>query len=352
MIDPLSLHRRLLTLDTHIDIPWPNGADPFTDTARRVDLPKMRRGHLTAGCFAAYVPQGPRSPEGRAAALSRALAMLEVIRGMATTRNGIEARLTTTVAETRQAHEAGAIAIIPAIENGHALGGDLANLARFRALGARYVTLCHNGHNDLCDSAHPRADLGDQAVLHHGLSAMGREAIIEMNRLGMLVDVSHLSRQAMLQAAMLSKTPVVATHSCVTSLCDAARNMDDQQLDALHEVGGVIQITAVSAFLRPRARPEDVTVSDFCDHIDYVVRRIGLAHVGISSDFDGGGGFTGWRDASESANLTAELVRRGYGEHEIAQLWGGNFLRIMEQAETSQGASPVGAGGSEAPPLR
>jgi membrane dipeptidase len=333
MMDPLSLHRSLLTLDTHIDIPWPNGADPFTDTARRVDLPKMRRGHLTAGCFAAYVPQGPRTPEGRAAALSRALAMLEAIHAMATTRNGITARIATTVADLRDAVANDAIAIVPAVENGHALGGDLANLQRFHAAGARYMTLCHNGHNDLCDSAHPRADLNDPSALHHGLSGMGREAIAEMNRLGMLVDVSHLSRQAMLQAAMLSKTPVVATHSCVTALCDAARNMDDQQLDALRDVGGVIQITAVSAFVRPRARPEDVHVSDFCDHIDYVVRRIGLMHVGISSDFDGGGGFNGWRDASESANLTAELVKRGYGEHEIAQLWGGNFMRVMEQAE-------------------
>ena len=333
MMDPLSLHRRLLTLDTHIDIPWPNGADPFTDSTRRVDLPKMRRGRLAAGCFAAYVPQGPRTPEGRAAALSRALAMLEAIHAMATARNGITARITPTVAEIRGAFEDGVIAIVPAVENGHALGGDLANLERFRAFGARYLTLCHNGHNDLCDSAHPRADLSDAATLHHGLSGFGREVIAEMNRLGMLVDVSHLSRQSMLQAAMLSRTPVVATHSCISALCDAARNMDDQQLDALRDVGGVIQITAVSAFLRPRARPEDVTVGDFCDHIDYAVRRIGLGHVGISSDFDGGGGFNGWRDASESGNLTAELVRRGYGEHEIAQLWGGNFMRILQAAE-------------------
>ena len=339
MTDPLTLHQSLLTLDTHIDIPWPNGADPFSETARRVDLPKMRRGYLRAGCFAAYVPQGPRTAEGRAAALARALAMLETIRGMAGTRNGITVRIASTVAEMRAAQAEDAIAVVPAVENGHALGGDIANLARFRALGARYMTLCHNGHNDLCDSAHPRADLGDQAALHHGLSEMGRAAIGEMNRLGMLVDVSHLSRQAMLQAAMLSKTPVVASHSCVSALCDAPRNMDDQQLDALREVGGVIQITAVSAFVRPRARPEDVTVSDFCDHIDYVARRIGLGHVGISSDFDGGGGFNGWRDASDSANLTVELVRRGYGAQEIAQLWGGNFMRVMEQAESAAEAA-------------
>ena len=333
MIDPLALHRRLLTLDTHIDIPWPGGADAFTDGPRRVDLPKMRRGHLVAGFFAAYVPQGPRTAESRAAALARALAMLAAIRGMESDAAGFPVRLCTTAAEIRAAHAAGAIGVVPAIENGHAIAADLANLARFRALGARYVTLCHNGHNDLCDSAHPRADLGDPAVLHQGLSELGRAAIAEMNRLGMMVDVSHLSRTAMLQAAMVSRTPVVATHSCVSALCDVPRNMDDRQLDALRDVGGVIQITAVSAFLRPRARPEEVSVADFCDHVDYAVRRIGLGHVGISSDFDGGGGFTGWRDAGESANLTAELVRRGYGETEIGQLWGGNFLRVMEQAE-------------------
>ena len=335
MLDPLALHRSLLTVDTHIDIPWPQGADPFTETSRRVDLPKMRRGHVVAGCFAAYVPQGPRTRDGHAAALARALAMLETIRAMGTIREGIAARVTTTSAEIGRAHEADAIAVIPAVENGHAIGADLANLSRFRQLGACYMTLCHNGHNDLCDSSNPRADLGDAASLHGGLSGLGRDAVLEMNRLGMVVDVSHTSRQAMLQAAMLSKTPVVATHSCVKALCDVPRNMDDMQLDALRDTGGVIQITAVSAFVKPRARPEEVTVSDFIDHVEYVVRRIGLAHVGISSDFDGGGGFSGWHDASESASLTVELVRRGYGEHEIAALWGGNFLRVLKLAESA-----------------
>jgi len=333
MMDPRALHDSLLTLDTHIDIPWPNGPDPFTETNRRVDLPKMRRGHVVAGCFAAYVPQSPRTAEGRAAALARALAMLETIRDMAGTREGITAQLATTVDEIEAAHRAGTIAIVPAVENGHALAANLDNLARFRDLGARYMTLCHNGHNDLCDSANPRGDLGDAGVLHGGLSPLGREAIAEMNRIGMLIDVSHVSRQAMLQAASLSRVPVVATHSCIKTLCDVARNMDDQQLDVMRDVGGVVQITAVSAFLRPRARPDEVTVSHFVDHIDYAVNRIGLAHVGISSDFDGGGGFAGWHDAGESANLTIELVRRGYGAAEIALLWGGNFLRVMRMAE-------------------
>ena len=157
----------------------------------------------------------------------------------------------------------------------------------------------------------------------------------ELNRLGMLVDVSHVSKPAMLQAARLSRTPVVATHSCVAALCDVPRNLDDMQLDALRDTGGLVQITAVPSFLRARGREAEVTVADYVDHVDYVARRCGVAHVGISSDFDGGGGISGWRDASQSANLTAELQRRGYGPAEIAQLWSGNFLRLMRAAEAA-----------------
>jgi membrane dipeptidase len=331
--DPLALHRGLLTLDTHIDIPWPTTPDPFLDGPRRVDLPKMHRGGLAAGCFIAYVPQAARTPENEAAAFERAIGMLHAIRGMGRSENGITARVATTADEIAAAKRDGVLAVVPAVENGFAMGQDLSRLARFRALGARYLTLTHNGHNALADSCNPRADLGDAPAEHGGLSPLGRAAIAELNRLGMLVDVAHVSRDTMLQAASLSRTPVVSTHSCVRALCDNARNMDDAQLDALRDAGGVIQITAVAAFLKRDAKPDAVTVADFADHIDYAVRRIGLAHVGISSDFDGGGGFTGWRDASESANITAELVRRGYDRQEIAALWGGNFLRVLRIAE-------------------
>jgi membrane dipeptidase len=331
--DSLTLHRALLTLDTHIDIPWPTGPDPFQDGTRRVDLPKMRRGGLAAGCFVAYVPQAARTPENDRAAFERAMAMLQAIRDMGRSEAGITARMTVTATEIEAAKRDGVLAVVPVVENGFAVGTDLSRLARFRSLGARYLTLTHNGHNAIADSAMPRADLGDAQQEHGGLSPLGRAAVAELNRLGMLIDVAHVSRNTMLQAAELSRTPVVSTHSCIRALCDHPRNLDDEQLDALRDVGGVVQITAVSAFLRKDAKPEAVTVADFADHVDYAVRRIGIDHVGISSDFDGGGGFLGWRDASESANITAELVRRGYDNAQIAALWGGNFLRVLRIAE-------------------
>jgi membrane dipeptidase len=335
LIDAAALHRATLTLDSHIDIPWPHSPDPFGPTGRHVDLPKMRAGGLDAGCFVAFVPQGARTQAGCAEARARVFAMLETIRGMGATRLGITARVCSTADQIESAHRAGALAVIPAVENGHAIGEDLSALARLHALGVVYITLTHNGHNLLADSANPRRDLGDQETLHGGLSPLGREAVAEMNRLGILIDVSHLSRQSMLQSVQLSRAPVVATHSCAAALCDHPRNLDDLQLDALRDTGGVVQITAMPPFLRRNGRSDEVTVSDFCDHVDYVVRRIGLAHCGISSDFDGGGAIKGWKDASESGNITAELVRRGYGHAEIAALWGGNFLRAMRAAEAA-----------------
>jgi membrane dipeptidase len=331
MLDTPGLHTRLLTIDTHIDIPWPERIGFFEDGARRVDLPKMRRGGIAAGCFAAYVPQGPRTEAGHEAAFDRAVAMLLTIRQMGKD----PARVCETAAEIEDAHAHGLTAIIPCVENGYACAGDPARLRRFRELGARYMTLTHNGHNAFADSSNPRTDLGDKPEEHGGLSELGRAAVAEMNRLGMVVDIAHVSKKSMLQAAEASRTPVVSTHSCIRALCDNARNLDDEQLDALRDVGGVVQITAVSHFLRSGKKPSDVTCGDYVDHVDYAVERIGLEHVGISSDFDGGGGFFGWHDAGESPNLTLELQRRGYSDSDIAALWGGNFMRVLRQAEAA-----------------
>jgi membrane dipeptidase len=329
MSDPATLHRRLITLDTHIDIPWPNGPGFFEDGKRRVDLPKMQRGGMVAGCFAAYVPQGARTAEGHQAAYQRAIAMLQRIQTMG--RDG--AVVCVTVSDIEKAKADGLTAVIPCVENGHALGGDVTRLREFRSLGARYLTLTHTGHNALGDSSNPRADLGDVPEEHGGLTELGRTAIGELNRLGMVVDIAHVSKKSMLQAAEVSRTPVLSTHSCIKALCDNPRNLDDEQLDALKDVGGVVHITAVPHFLRTGKKADEVTLSDYIDHIDYGVQRIGIDHVGISSDFDGGGGFVGWRDAGDSANMTAELQRRGYDDDAIAKLWSGNFLRVLRIAE-------------------
>ena len=334
MMNAQQIHDGLLTIDSHIDIPWPPGPSAFEDGPRRVDLPKMRRGGVGAGCFAAYIPQGRRDAAGSAAAHERAVAMLHAIRGMGEAgAGGAPGQIATTVAEIEAARLAGGPAIIPVVENGYAMGETLDHLDEFRALGARYMTLTHNGHNALADSSVPRRDLGDGPTLHGGLSDLGRAAIERMNRLGMMVDVSHTSKAAMLQAIAASSTPVLATHSSIRAICDHPRNLDDEQLDAMAASGGVVQITLVSFFLKAGKKEAEVTLGDFADHIDYAVQRMGIAHVGIGSDFDGGGGVVGWRDASESANVTAELIRRGYDRSAIAALWGGNFLRLLRLAE-------------------
>ncbi len=328
-----TVHAATLTLDTHVDIPWPDMPDPAGPTRRCVDFGKMQLGGLKAATFIAYVPQGPRTPEHHAAAGARAEAMLHAIRSTSGDAP-MPRRLCMSAEDVEGAAEAGALGVLLAVENGYAMGRDLGRLKGWRELGAIYLTLTHDGHNDLADSARPRADLGDATEEHGGLSPLGRAAIAEMNRLGLLVDVSHVSRAAMLQAAELSRAPVVATHACCRALRDHPRNLDDEQLDVLRATGGLIQITAVGAFLRgpgPDGRSL-ATVADYVDHVDYAVRRIGLDHVGLSSDFDGGGGVQGWLDASTTGAVTEELLRRGYGPREIGLLWSGNFLRLMRSA--------------------
>lgn len=327
-----ALHAATLTLDTHVDIPWPDTPDPRGETKRKVDFPKMRAGGLKAVVFIAFVPQTRRDAASLAAAAERAEAMLRAIRATA---DGVTARVAATAAEVEAAAAEGALAVMLGVENGHALGGDLSRLKTFRDLGACYMTLTHDGHNDLGDSARPRGDLGDPPEEHGGLSPFGRAAIAEMNRLGLLVDVSHVSKRGMLEAARLSRTPVVATHTACRALVDHPRNLDDEQLDALRETGGLAQITAVASFLRqaPKGGQPEATVADLVDHVDHAVARIGIDHVGLSSDFDGGGAVKGWNDAAETANVTAELARRGYTAREIGLLWSGNFLRLMRLAE-------------------
>jgi membrane dipeptidase len=336
MNDATAIHAATLTLDTHIDIRWPEPPDATRETDRRVDFPKMLRGGLKAAVFIAYTPQGKRDAEGLAAAATRADAMLRHIRSRA---DGRARRFCTTAEELEAAHAAGALCVLSAVENGNALARDLSRLALWRDLGAIYLTLTHDGHNDLADAARPRPELGDGPSEHGGLSELGRAAIAEMNRVGLLVDVSHAAKSSMMQAAEISRVPVVATHSCCKALCDHPRNLDDEQLDMLRATAGLVQITALDSFLRaaPSGGKSPATVKDMADHVDYAVARIGIDHVGLSSDFDGGGGIPGWKDASETMNLTAELHRRGYGARELDLLWSGNFRRLMRLAARAAG---------------
>jgi len=328
-------HDGILAIDTHVDIPWPNGASPFEDGPRCVDLPKLRAGRVTGVCFAAYVPQDKRDEAGHLAAGHRARAMLDTIAAMAPA-DGSGGVLATSAAAIEAAFASGKTAIIPAIENGYALGTDIASLDDFAARGVRYITLTHNGHNDLADAAIPRRDLNDVEVEHGGLSELGRAAVKRMNELGILVDVSHAAKSTMLQAAALSRTPVLATHSCMRALCDHPRNLDDEQLEALRDVGGLVQVTIVSNFLRPKARAVDLSVADIADHVDYAVNKIGVDHVGIGTDFDGGGGVRGFMNASHAPHLTRELAKRGYDRSALKKIWGGNFLWLLRQAEAAR----------------
>lgn len=373
-----AIHERVLTLDTHIDVPLnfaTRAVDPGVAGDFQVDLPKMRAGGLDAGFFVVSVGQTARTPENEAQARADAMTKFEAIHRMAGELYPDEIEIAHSAADVPRIAAAGKLVAAIGIGNGYVVGRDLSLLETYHRLGARYMTLAHGGHNDVADSATPREALGDAESEHGGVSPFGAQVIAEMNRLGMLVDVSCVSRAAMLDAVRLSEAPVIASHSSMRALMPHPRNLDDEQLLALAGSGGVVQTVALGAFLSetaalraaeyrnirgafgmiPGQQPEelgaepyedyvgrmealderwpDATVADFVDHVDYAVNLIGIDHVGISSDFDGGGGVVGWSDASETLNVTVELVRRGYSEEEIARLWGGNLLRVWGEAE-------------------
>jgi membrane dipeptidase len=372
-----ALHERILTIDTHVDIPS-NFATPEVDPGvrgeRQVDLPKMREGGLDAAFFAVYVGQDERTPEAYAAVHAEALAKFAAIHRM-TEMYPEHIGLAISPADVVRLHEAGKLAACIGIENGYAIGRDLSLLQEYYDLGARYITLTHNGHNDIGDSSDPLPRLGDGDAEHGGLSPFGEDVVREMNRLGIMVDVSHVAKSTMLDAVRVSRAPVIASHSATKALADVSRNLDDEQLLALKANGGVIQVVGLGQFVMVddpekvaaaqairqkmgvtswqayRALTEEertayrdaiaalddrwpaANVSDFVDHIDHAVQLIGIDHVGISSDFDGGGGVVGWNDASETLNVTLELARRGYTDAEIEQLWGANLLRVWREVE-------------------
>ena len=386
------IHESVITIDTHDDINVANFTDSINYTQRlntQVNLPKMDEGRLDVAWLIVYTGQGDLTAEGYSNAEANAMSKFDAIHRLVEEYAPNQIGLATSSDQVRSLIAEGKKVAMIGVENAYPIGEDLDNFELYRDKGARYVSLSHNGHSQFSDSNTGEAD----GFLHDGLSELGKEAIVEMNRLGMMIDVSHPSKEAMRQMIDLSKAPIIASHSSARALCDHSRNLDDEQLLWMKENGGVIQAVAFSSYLNtekhnarneymqairtrlasekglewydrselrsldadkradfmnyyreivaeadelvandPEA-PTGVTVADFIDHIDYMVNLIGIDHVGISSDFDGGGGVGGWQDASETFNVTLELVKRGYSKEDIQKLWGENLLRVLDEVQ-------------------
>ncbi|MFD2518758.1 dipeptidase [Salinimicrobium flavum] len=387
------IHDKVITIDTHNDININNFTAETNYTQNldtQVNLPKMDEGGVDVSWLIVYTGQDELTPEGYKKAHETAMSKFEAIHRLTNEIAPSQIGLATTSQEVRDLVAQGKKVAMIGVENGYPIGTDIGNVQKFYDLGARYMSLSHNGHSQLCDSNTGEAN---DEWLHDGLSPLGKEVVKEMNRLGMMIDISHPSKEAMRQMIELSKAPLIASHSSARALCNHSRNLDDEQLEWLKENGGLIQTVAFSSYVstekhnafneavnkvyaevgekvgfklldRNEVRamePEDrnayytefrkvrklafpkvqkvkekvppVDVKDFVDHIDYLVEKIGIDHVGISSDFDGGGGIEGWSDASETFNVTLELVKRGYSEKQIAKLWGENLLRVLDEVQ-------------------
>lgn len=369
------IHEKVLTVDTHCDTPslmlrgdWDIGVrhEPGTMRSGKIDLPRMKEGGLDAVFFSVYVRQGETTPGDYAKARERALDLLDVIHKMC--RDYPERiELALTPEDAYRLEKEGKRAAFIGLENGYPIGKDLSLLEEYYKRGVRYVTLCHSADNDICDSSTDRKNPED-----NGLSEFGRQVVRECNRLGIMVDVSHVSDRSFFDILDVTQAPVIATHSCVRTLCDHPRNLTDEMLQVLASKVGVIQICFVSSFVKkPKPNPErdralqelrkkygswgeikeedwekvsqeymeisekypedKATVKELVDHIDHVVKLIGVDHVGIGTDFDGGGGVEGCDDASQMPEITRELLRRGYSEEDIRKIWGGNTMRVLKR---------------------
>lgn len=393
LADAIAIHERVITLDTHCDINVKNFTDSLNYSQRldnQVNLPKMKEGGLDVAWFIVYTGQDSLKANGYAKAYENAMSKFNAIHKLVADIAPEDIELALTSDDVRRINAKGKKVAMIGVENGYPIGVDITNVEKFYKLGARYMSLSHNGHSQLCDS---NTGERDSIWLHNGLSELGKQVIAEMNRVGMMIDVSHPSKESMKQMIALSKAPIIASHSSARALCDHSRNLDNEQLGWLKKNGGVVQTVAFSSYLNTekhklrnkaledigrkvmdslgtpmierseasklpemerdayyeafskmktivieksktmKGLPPAVNVSDFVNHIDYLVEKIGIDHVGISSDFDGGGGIEGWSDASETFNVTLELVKRGYTEAEIEQLWSGNLLRVLDECE-------------------
>ena len=322
------IHDTSIILDSHCDTPM-----FFTDNSREniamfgtrsdkvlVNLPKMTEGRLDACIMVAYLPQGERTPEGLKAVTEKAHHLLtqmdEIVQA-----NNARVGFAETASDILRLKAQGKKAILRGIENGYAIGKDLGQLEEFKHRGIVYMTLCHNGDNDICDSARGNAE-------HGGLSPFGREVVQEMNRLGILVDMSHASEKSFYDALELSKVPIVCSHSSARALCDHPRNLTDDQMRALAKADGVAQTTVYGGFLRTDGQ---ATIIDAVEHLCHAAKIMGVEHVGLGPDFDGDGGVPGLADASEIINFTRHLLRRQFSEQDIRLIMGGNFLRAIEK---------------------
>ena len=314
-------HRQALSLDTHCDTPMKfdqHISFDKRDSRILVDLHKMTEGHLDATIMVAYLRQMERDKASLDAAFNKADRLLTEIEEMVA-HNAASVGIAYTPDDLYRLKREGRRALMLGIENGYAIGDDPSRIEHFRRRGVVYMTLCHNGDNDLCDSARGNAE-------HGGLSALGREVISEMNRVGMMVDLSHAAESSFYQAIEASRTPIVCSHSSARALCDHPRNLTDDQLRALAASGGVVQTCLYDGFLRKEG---GATIEDAIRHIRHMVDVAGIDHVGIGTDFDGDGGIIGCADASEVINITRRLQAEGFTDPDIEKLWGGNFLRVM-----------------------
>ena len=337
------IHKRIIALDSHVDLPfdYPGAA---ADGKTAIDLPKVARGQLKAAALAVFVPQGARTPEGYAQARQDAEKKFNLIKAVAE-QNPSQAAPAYSPEDVRRVAAQGKFAVIISVLNAYPLGPDVTQIDEWYKRGVRVLGYVHAGHNQWSDSSRPNQNLGNGPEQHRGLSSIGKQGIARLNDLGVLIDVSQLSTPAFQQVLSLSRAPVAATHSGVKGIVDAPRNLSDQELELLKKNGGVVQVVAFSNYLR--AAPEGgqaapATVAQLVNAIDYAVKKIGVAHVGIASDFNHGGGVTGWQNEGEAQNVTVELLRRGYSERDIAKLWGGNFLRVWGQAQKAAKHKPGG----------
>ena len=319
------IHNRILTLDSHCDTPM--FFDQQIDFASRdpkilVDLHKMTEGHLDATIMVAYLKQLELTDEALLAATTKANHILDEIEAMVA-KSQSHVNIAYTPADLYRLKAEGKKAIMLGIENGYAIGYDIRNVERFRNRGVVYMTLCHNGNNQLCGSAR----FNDEGL---GINAFGEQVIHEMNRVGMMIDISHAGEQTFYDTLNISTKPIVASHSSSRTLCNHPRNLTDEQLRALAAKGGVAQVTLYNGFLKEEGM---ATIQDAINHLNHMVKIMGVEHVGIGTDFDGDGGIIGCASASELINFTRCLLKERYNEEDIRRIWGGNFLRVMEEVQ-------------------